>query len=166
MPLKLVPSNFDSLLINGIKVCYPYNPPISREGFNIMVGVEGDEIRLISYELFVYIDIFSNSENIKWKNMLKLPYKIHPITKHQTLYLFNPWVIVLYLSINLYSSRRNCCGETFLTTETVKLSKENWSPCTSLACIDSADLSHFPSSQKQLRWPLVRSWDFWVVRPK
>ena len=27
-----------------------------------MVGVEGDEIRLISYELFVYIDIFSNSE--------------------------------------------------------------------------------------------------------
>ena len=65
MPLKLVPSNFDSLLINGIKVCYPYNPPISREGFNIMVGVEGDEIRLISYELFVYIDIFSNSENIK-----------------------------------------------------------------------------------------------------
>ena len=34
-----------------------------------MVGVEGDEI---SYELFVYIDIFSNSENIKWKNMMKL----------------------------------------------------------------------------------------------
>ena len=29
--------------------------------------VEGDEIRLICYELFVYIDIFSNSENIKWK---------------------------------------------------------------------------------------------------
>ena len=60
-----------------------------------MVGVEGDEIRLISYELFVYIDIFSNSENIKWKNMLKLPYKIHPITKHQThgvlKYLSTPW---------------------------------------------------------------------------
>ena len=69
-----------------------------------------------------------------------------------------PWVIVLYLSMNLNSSLLSCYGDTFLTTETVKMSKENVVWCTSFACIERADLSHFPSVVKQLLCPLVRSW--------
>ena len=67
--------------------------------------------------------------------------------------------------MNLYSSRLKRCGDTFFTTDTVKLSKENWVWCTSLACIDSADLSHF-SSLKHPRCPLVRLWHSCTVLPK
>ena len=65
----------------------------------------------------------------------------------------------------LNSSLRKSWGDTFFTTATEKLSMENRWQCTSFACIDRADLSHF-SSQKHCRWPLVRLCDSWVVRPK
>ena len=43
--------------------------------------------------------------------------------------------------MNRNSSCRNCCGDTFLTREMVKMSREKLVWCTSLACIDNADFS-------------------------
>ena len=85
--------------------------------------------------------------------------------KIYTLYLLSPSCFVLYFSMYLNSSLRKFWGDTFFITATEKLFIENCWPCTSFACIDRADLSHF-SSQKHCRWPLVRLCDSWVVRPK
>ena len=85
--------------------------------------------------------------------------------KIYTLYLLSPSCFVLYFSMYRNSSLRKFWGDTFFITATEKLSIENCWPCTSLACIERADFSHF-SSQKQWRWPLVRLCDSWVVRPK
>ena len=90
--------------------------------------------------------------------------------KHQSresyaLYLLSPKELVRYLSINLYSSRLNLWGDTFFTTAILKMSNEKFVWWTSLACIESADFSHF-SPLKHPRWPLERSWDSCIVRPK
>ena len=103
---------------------------------------------------------FTDSEIIKWQYKTMKPYK-----KIYTLYLLSPSCFVLYFSMYRNSSLRKFWGDTFFITATEKLSIENCWPCTSLACIERADFSHF-SSQKQWRWPLVRLCDSWVVRPK
>ena len=81
--------------------------------------------------------------------------KAQPKPKHLKcpsyfLYLLRPRELVRYLSMNLNSSRRKYWGDTFLTTATEKMSKENLVWWTSFACMDNADLSHL-SSAKQLR---------------
>ena len=50
--------------------------------------------------------------------------------------------------MNLNSSLLSCCGDTFLTTETVKMSKENVVWCTSFACIERADQGRLSSSSR------------------
>ena len=53
--------------------------------------------------------------------MMKLHHqKTHAHPKSYDLYLFSPCEAVLNLSINLNSSRRSSCGDTFFTTDFAK----------------------------------------------
>ena len=72
---------------------------------------------------------------------------------------------VRYFSIYLNSSRLSCWGDTFLTMDTEKMSREKEVRCASHTWMEGAYLSHF-SAVKAPRWPLVRLWHSWIVRPK
>lgn len=99
--------------------------------------------------------------------MMKLHHqKTHAHLKSYDLYLFSPCEAVLNLSMNLNSSRRSCCGDTFFTTDMPKDPSVKLSLWHSFACMDKADFSTLSSLLKHDLWPLVRLWQGWTVRPK